>query len=276
MKGRKRKVDSRATEFRQKLVEWQQTPESLRPPLRALARELHTSHALLQHFLNSLGKWQAREDWRCVKEIRVRANAEGRPLTPWEEQQTRALDRRAVCLFIASSFENSVKRYQREIERYIKDGKMPTRGYPKLLRTIASVRGGPAAQRAAQRAREVLQKYFSPEGRQAVREQVRKARRLNGGVPKVPQVQYHEIRLEKLVERFQEIGGVLLLNGGQVAYFIPEETAVSRVLVAELAKYHDRLRQRLTELGGTVDFQRIKAEICQRFPACSLSPLERH
>ena len=272
---RKRKGESRAEELRQRLIVWQQTSESMRPPLRALARELGTSHALLQHYLINLGKWQAEEDWRCVKEIRARASADGRPLTPWEEQQTRALDRRAVCLFIESSFENSAKRYQREIERCIKDGKMPTRGYPKLLRTIASVRGGPAAQRAAQRAREVLQKYFSPEGRQAVREQVRKARQLNR-VPKVPQAQYHEIRLEKLVERFQEIGGVLLLDEGQVRYFIPEETAVSRVLAAELAKYHDRLRQRLTELVGKVDFERIKAEICQRFPACSLSPLEPH
>ena len=142
MKGRKRKVDSRATELRQRLIVWQQTPESMRPALRALARELRTSHALLQHYLINLGKWQAEEDWRCVKEIRARANADGRPLTPWEEQQTRALDRRAVCLFIESSFENSVKRYEREIERCIKDGKMPTRGYPRLLRTIASVRGG--------------------------------------------------------------------------------------------------------------------------------------
>jgi hypothetical protein len=79
----------------------------------------------------------------------------------------------------------------------------------------------------------VLQKYFSPEEQQALREQVRKARQLKRGVHKVPQA-HHETRLEKLVERFQEIGGVLLLNEGQVAYFIPEETAVSRVLVASL------------------------------------------
>ena len=153
---------------------------------------------------------------------------------------------------------------------------MPTRGYPRRLKTIATVRGGPAAQRAAQRAQELLQKYFSPEGQQALREQVRKARQLKRGVHKVPQAQYHEIRMEKLVERFQEIGGVLLLNEGQVACFIPKETAVSRVLVAELAKYHDRLRQRLTELVGKVDFERIKAEICQRFRSASLSPFNPH
>jgi len=242
MKGRKRKLDSRATEFRQRLVVWQQTPESMRPPLRALARELRTSHALLQHYLFNLGKWQAEEDWRCVKEIRAQASADGRPLTPWEERQTRALDRRAVCLFIESSFENSVKRYQREIERCIKDGKMPTPGYPKLLRMIASIRGGPAAQRATQRAQAVLQKYFSPEGAKAMREQVRKARRLDRAVPKVPQARYHQIRLQKLVERFEEMGGVLLLDDGQVRYFVPRETAASRLLLSELAHYHESLR----------------------------------
>jgi hypothetical protein len=91
---------------------------------------------------------------------------------PWEEQQTRAFNRRAVCLFIASSFVNSIQRYQREIERCIKDGKMPTRGYPRLLKTIASVRGGTAAQRAAQRAQEGAPKAFFSEGQQAGRAQV--------------------------------------------------------------------------------------------------------
>jgi hypothetical protein len=88
------------------------------------------------------------------------------------------------------------------------------------------------------------------------------------------EARYHEIRLQKLVERFEEIGGVLLLDEGQVRYFVPEETAVSRVLVAELAKYHDRLRLRLTELMRKVDFEKMKAVICQRFPAVSLNPLE--
>src|SRR5690348_15587791 len=98
MKGRKRKEESRSAEFRQRLIVWQQTPESMRPPLRALARELCTSHALLQHYLSNLAKWQAEEDWRLAKEISARADAECRPMTPWEAQQSRALDRRAVCL----------------------------------------------------------------------------------------------------------------------------------------------------------------------------------
>jgi hypothetical protein len=276
MKGRKHKEESRAAELRQRLIVWQETPESMRPPLRALARELRTSHALLQHYLINLGKWQAEEDWRCVREIRARAKAEGRQMTPWEEQQSRALDRRAMCLFIESVFEDSVKRYEREIERCIKDGKMPTPGYPKLLRMIASTRGGPAAQRATQRAQEVLQKYFSPEGQKAMREQVRKASRLDRAVPKVPEARYHEIRLQKLVERFEEIGGVLLLDEGQVRYFVPEQSAVSRALVTELVNYRKELKHILELNIAKVDFVRVKSEICQRFPSVSLSPLEPH
>jgi hypothetical protein len=274
MKGRKKKQESRATELRQRLITWQQTPESIRSSLRELARQLRTSHALLQHYLSGLGKWQAQEDWRLVKEIRARANAEGRPMSSWEEDQTRALDRRALCLFIESSFEGSVKHYEREIERCIRDGKMPTRGYPKLLRMIASIRGGEAAQRAARHAQVLLEKYFSPEGQKAIREHLRKTPRLGRAVRKVKEARYHEIRLQKLVERFEEVGGVLLLDEGQVRYFVPEETAVSRVLVGELANYHDKLRQRLTELVKNVNFAKIKAEICQRFPALSLNPLE--
>ncbi len=47
MRGRKPKQESRSAELRQKLIEWKQTPESSRPSLRALARELGTSHQLL-------------------------------------------------------------------------------------------------------------------------------------------------------------------------------------------------------------------------------------
>ncbi len=274
--GRKPTGKSRATEFRQKLIAWQQTPESMRPSFRALARELRTSHALLQHYLNNLEKWQAEEDWRRAREIRARAKAEGRPMTPWEEQQSRALDRRAMCLFIESAFEDSVKRYEREIERCIKDGKMPTPGYPRLLRMIASTRGGPAAQRATQRAQGVLQKYFSPEGQKAMREHLRKAPRLDRAVRKVPEARYHEIRLQKLVERFEQTGGVLLLDEGQVSYFVPEQSAVSRALVTELVNYRQELKQILELNTRKIDFVRVKSEICQRFPSVSLSLLEPH
>jgi hypothetical protein len=43
MRGRKTKQESRSAELRQRLIAWKQTPESLRPSLRALARILGTS-----------------------------------------------------------------------------------------------------------------------------------------------------------------------------------------------------------------------------------------
>jgi hypothetical protein len=78
MRGRKKKLESRAQEIRASLVVWKQTPKSSRPSLRALARELGTSHQLLAHYYDGLEDWQHRE--RC-QEIRARAKAENREMT---------------------------------------------------------------------------------------------------------------------------------------------------------------------------------------------------
>jgi hypothetical protein len=82
--------------------------------------------------------------------------------------------------------------------------------------------------------------------------------------------------LQKLVERFEEIGGAILPDEGQVCYFVPEESPLSRALVAELAKYREKLKRILELNPGKVDFEKVKAEICQRFPSVPLSPLESH
>jgi len=70
---------------------WKQTPESLRPSLRALARALGTSHQLLQHYLDGLEKWRYMERYRNAQQesdqILARAFVEGRPMTEWEEQR---------------------------------------------------------------------------------------------------------------------------------------------------------------------------------------------
>lgn len=76
--GRKPKHESRAAELRQNLVAWKQTPESMRPSLRAFAGELGTSHQMLAHYLDGLDRWQAEER---AKQIRSRAQAEGREMT---------------------------------------------------------------------------------------------------------------------------------------------------------------------------------------------------
>jgi len=89
MRGRKSKQESRAQEYREHLIAWKQTPESLRPSLRELARELGTSHQLLQHYLDGLEEWEFKERYHRAKEkalekavaIRARAEAEGREMT---------------------------------------------------------------------------------------------------------------------------------------------------------------------------------------------------
>ena len=59
-RGRKPTAQSHAAEIRGKLAAWKQTPESVRPSLRVLARQIGTSHQLLSHYLQGWDKWQAK------------------------------------------------------------------------------------------------------------------------------------------------------------------------------------------------------------------------
>jgi hypothetical protein len=94
MRGRKPTQESRSAEFRQRLVEWKQSPEWSRPSLRALASQLGTSHQLLKHYLDELEKWRYKERYRKAIEesdqILARAIVEDRPMTEWEEQRRHA------------------------------------------------------------------------------------------------------------------------------------------------------------------------------------------
>jgi hypothetical protein len=86
MSGRKTKQESRAVEFRQSLLAWKQTPVAFRPSLRALARELATSHQLLSHYLSGL------EEWHREKELEpLRAQAKAKNLTLTSEDERRYL-----------------------------------------------------------------------------------------------------------------------------------------------------------------------------------------
>jgi len=113
--------ESRSAEFRRRLKAWKRIPESLRPSLRALARELGTSHQLLSHHLVGLEKWQEKERYREAKnrseEIRSRAEAEKRPLFPWEEEQIRASDRAGTRALIGSILLNKIEGIKREAKR---------------------------------------------------------------------------------------------------------------------------------------------------------------
>lgn len=117
MSGRKPAHESRATEFRRKLMEWKQTPRSSRPSLRAFARELGTSHQLLTFYLKRLDEWQAKEYWRQAREIRARAIAEGRPLTHWEEHQAHGCDRAAISITAGCLLRDDIKSMRKESER---------------------------------------------------------------------------------------------------------------------------------------------------------------
>jgi hypothetical protein len=136
MSGRKPAHESRATELRRKLIEWERTPESSRPSLRALARELDTSHQLLAFYLKGLGKWRAEEYWRQAREIRARAMDENRDLTSWEEQQALAYDRAGAGTMAHFILLESIERMKKESEQRllcwqeIKVLKMLARDFP--------------------------------------------------------------------------------------------------------------------------------------------------
>lgn len=87
MRGRKPRQESRSEEFRQALIAWMRTPAAIRASLRALARELGTSHQLLGHYLSSF------EEWRWEKELRAfRAKAKAHNLTMTPAVERRYLD----------------------------------------------------------------------------------------------------------------------------------------------------------------------------------------
>ena len=64
--GRKPADESRAEEFRERLLKWSYFPASARPSLRVLAKALQTNHQLLSHLLVGLDEWEREKDLeRC-------------------------------------------------------------------------------------------------------------------------------------------------------------------------------------------------------------------
>jgi hypothetical protein len=128
-------------EFYGRLSRWRQTPESVRPSLRALARELGTSHQLLSHYLQSRAKWRAKDCRRQAEEIRAHAEIENRALTPWEEQQARSYDQEAFQWMIESALDKGILELERDA-----NARGLNRVQIKLLKLLAS-RGYPKAQK---------------------------------------------------------------------------------------------------------------------------------
>jgi hypothetical protein len=145
--GRKPKQESRSVEFRQRLIQWKQTPVAFRPSLRTLARELGTSLQLLTFYLKRLEKWQGKECLRQAREIRVRANAEGRPMTQWEEQRVVVYTRAGIRALATSALRDKLEDLRRDAKRgplhwaQIKMLKLFARAFPeaqKLLQKLQS------------------------------------------------------------------------------------------------------------------------------------------
>lgn len=107
-RGRKPASQSRAAEFRERLAVFKRTPERSRQSLRAVARELRTSHQLLSHYLKTWDKWEGKEYKRRALAIRAGAWAENRDLTPSEESQARAYDRAALEATITSAVDSEL------------------------------------------------------------------------------------------------------------------------------------------------------------------------
>lgn len=94
--GRRPRRESRAEEFRQRLIAWKRTPKPSRLSLRAVASELGTSHQLLSHYLKAWDKWEWRDYRRRAAEIHDGAHSENRSLSAYEASQAGAYQREAT------------------------------------------------------------------------------------------------------------------------------------------------------------------------------------
>ena len=247
-RGRKPKYESRAPEFRQRLILWKQTPEPSRPTLRALGRDLGVSHQLLGYYLEGLEDWECEERYRAAKErakqkaeqIRARAKAENREMTMREYCEA----------IIAPSFHDQIEELRQEAKR----GPL-YRDQIQLLKILA--RQGFAG------AKELLQKC----SQQKIRRR-----------PTFEE-EHPEWRLHKLISQVGERGGVLWLDDeGRVIYSVPSMDSNSRALMAKIWKHREEVKRiigdQVTRLKEQGRYEEIKAKICQHSPPERLSPLD--
>jgi hypothetical protein len=130
--GRKPSSGSRAEEFRQRLSAWKRNVVS-RPSLRALARELGTSHQLLSHYLKTRLKWEARDCRRRAAQIRGHALVEQRSLTPSEGLEATECDRVALRAMVTYSIESLFN----QLLKQVKAGRSPSKSEMRFIRIAA-------------------------------------------------------------------------------------------------------------------------------------------
>lgn len=153
-RGRKRSGESRAAEIRARLMVWNRTSEAARGSLRALAAEIGTSHQLLSFYLRRLDQWQAneqaKEHRRKANDIRARADAENRSLSPWEEEQARAHH----AAYLRWIFTGALHDMLRRVNSKAKRGQLSA-GEVKMLNMLA--------RKGNRQAQEILEKCNSAE-----------------------------------------------------------------------------------------------------------------
>ena len=146
--GRRIANESRAAEIRTRLLTWKQTPEPQRISLRRLAAHMGTSHQLLSFFLKSWDKWLGKEYLRKANEIRARAKAENRDMTPGEESQVIAYERASFRSVLESVLADTLW----QLRVAAKAGTL-SKGQMKLLNLFAR-RGYPIAQEILEKQRQ--------------------------------------------------------------------------------------------------------------------------
>jgi len=148
-RGRRAASESRAVEIRARLLAWKQAPEPGRMSLRALAAGMGTSHQLLSFYLKRLGKWQGEEYRRKANDLRARAKAENRYMTPGEEAQMIAYERAGFHSMIDSVLADTLPRMLRELQADAKAGRL-SKGQIKMVNLFARS-GYPIAQKILQK-----------------------------------------------------------------------------------------------------------------------------
>ena len=254
-RGRKPKHESRAQEFLQELMSWKLMPESSRPPLRALARRLNTSHQILAYYLDGLEirhamEFKRRDEEECrrrVDEIRARAETEDRPMTQWEKEYVNAWRRKRWC----ASLEIAGLDHLWELKLKSESG--PLHSLERKMVKMYAKHGYPGAQ-------ELLQKCSQ-----------QKVERKRTGKEDPP-----DFRLSKLISQIEEKGGLLLLDEDRILYFVPNEDAQTRAILDELRGRREEVKQLIQKVAKQLGerYEKLKAEICQRIPPERLSLLD--
>jgi len=143
--GRKHISESRAAEFRTRLLEWRQIPEPTRISLRELAAEIGTTHQLLSFYLQRLNEWQmneqAKEYRRQAKAIRDGADAENRSMSQFEMERMIAYEQAAGRCMMSSLLEETFRGFEADAKR----GQLDLKSAEYLARKL----NDPRAQRIA-------------------------------------------------------------------------------------------------------------------------------